>query len=97
MVHRDEIAKPLAKNDEIVYPPGALDFAELRLRTSGRASCPGPPLRRPRRHACLQSVLDAVNYLLAWNGRRQALAAPLGFVPMGWKRRSLHATTALTR
>jgi TnpA family transposase len=87
MVPRDEIAEALAKIDEIVRPPGDLYFAELRAQNAKTRFMPGllrslalgaTPAAKP--------VLDAVTYLRASDGRRNTAPAPLGFVPMGWKR-----------
>ena len=90
IVPRNEIAEALAKIDEIVRPPGDLYFAELRAQNARTRFVPGllrsvalgaTPAGKP--------VLDAVKYLRLSDARRRAASAPLGFVPMGWKRQVL--------
>lgn len=88
IVPRAAMAEALEKIDAIVRPPGDLYFTELRAQYGKLRFMPGllrsvflgaTPDGRP--------VLDAVHHLRAAGGRGGPTpSAPLGFVPMGWKR-----------
>lgn len=87
IVPRAAMAEALQQIDAIVRPPGDLYFIELRAQNGKLRFMPGllrsvflgaTPAGRP--------VLDAVHHLRAAAGRGPAPSAPLGFVPMGWKR-----------
>jgi Domain of unknown function (DUF4158)/Tn3 transposase DDE domain len=85
IVPRAAMAEALEKIDAIVRPPGDLYFTELRAQHGKLRFMPGllrsvflgaTPAGRP--------VLDAVHHLRTAGGPTPS--APLGFVPMGWKR-----------
>jgi len=87
IVPRAAMAEALQQIDAVVRPPGDLYFIELRAQNGKLWFMPGllrsvflgaTPAGRP--------VLDAVHHLRAAAGRGPAPSAPLGFVPMGWKR-----------
>ena len=87
IVPRATLAAALEQIDAIVRPPGDLYFIELRAQTGKLRFLPAM-LRSVSLGATPagQPTLDAVRHLRSTDGRGPAPAAPLGFVPSGWKR-----------
>ncbi len=87
IVPRPAIAEALKLIDAIVRPSSDLYFVELRAQNGRLRFLPG--LIRSVAFGATPSgraVLDAVHHLRAADGKRPPRSAPLGFVPMGWKR-----------
>jgi TnpA family transposase len=86
-VTRADLAHALEQIDLLIRPPGDLYFAELRAQNSKLRFMPAL-LRAVAFGAAPagQPVLDAVYHLRANEKRGPSGAAPLAFVPSGWKR-----------
>ena len=86
-VTRADLAHALEQIDLLIRPPGDLYFAELRAQNSKLRFMPAL-LRAVAFGAAPagQPVLDAVHHLRANEKRGPSGAAPLAFVPSGWKR-----------
>ncbi len=87
IVSRDVYAAALTQIDALIRPPGDLYFIELRAQ-HGKLRFVPALLRSVQFGAAPagRSVLDALQYLRNTDRRSSLPAAPLGFVPAGWKR-----------
>ena len=97
-VTRADLAHTLEQIDLLIRPPGDLYFAELRAQNSKLRFMPA--LLRAIAFGAApagQPVLDAVHHLRANEKRGPSGAAPLAFVPSGWKRRCARPTARSTR
>ena len=86
-ISRDVLATVLEQIDTLIRPPRDLYFTELRSQ-AGKLRFVPALLRSVHLGATPagQPVLDAVRHLRSADGREPSPAAPIDFVPSGWRR-----------